>query len=121
VYVPAPKRRWGYYVLPLWFDDRFVGRIEPRIDRQADTLRVIGLWWEDGFDPVATEGFVDAFAVALNAHRQFGGVSSIDLPRSLRPRVLLTATRTALARLQQQQATPRWARPEISPRAAASR
>jgi uncharacterized protein YcaQ len=99
VYVPPAKRRWGYYVLPLWFGDRFVGRIEPRIDRQADTLRVIGLWWEDGFDPLAVDGFVDAFAVALEAHRQFGGVKSIELAKSIRPRSLASATRAALVRL----------------------
>ena len=34
------KRRWGYYVLPILFGDRLVGRIEPRIDRKAGTLRV---------------------------------------------------------------------------------
>ena len=61
VYVPAAKRRWGYYVLPLHFGDRFVGRIEPRIDRKAGVLRVVGLWWEDDFDPLATDGFIEAF------------------------------------------------------------
>ena len=96
VYVPAARRRWGYYVLPLLFGDRFVGRIEPRIDRQADTLRVLGLWWEDGFDPLGEVGFVEAFAGALEAHRQFGGVSSIVLPRTLRPRALAAAIRQAL-------------------------
>ena len=42
VYVPAPKRRWGYYVLPILFGDRLVGRIEPRIERKTNTLRIAG-------------------------------------------------------------------------------
>ena len=48
VYVPAAKRRWGYYVLPILFGDRLVGRIEPRIERASGALRILGLWWEDG-------------------------------------------------------------------------
>ena len=56
-----PKRRWGYYVLPLLYGDRLVGRIEPRADRKAGTLRIVDAWWEAGFDPLADE----AFAVAL--------------------------------------------------------
>ena len=70
VYVPAAKRRWGYYVLPLLYGDRFVGRIEPRIDRKAGALRILGLWWEDGFDPLdgANPGFAGAVAEALRAH-----------------------------------------------------
>jgi uncharacterized protein YcaQ len=75
VYVPAAKRRWGYYVLPILFGDRLVGRIEPRIERKTNELRIAGLWWEDGFDPMAEEGFgfVEAFAAAVEAHRAFGG------------------------------------------------
>ena len=53
VYVPQARRRWGYYVLPILFGDRLVGRIEPRIERREGVLRVVGLWFEDGFDPLA--------------------------------------------------------------------
>jgi uncharacterized protein YcaQ len=88
VYVPAAKRRWGYYVLPILYGDRLVGRIEPRIDRKADTLRVLGAWWEDGFDPLAAEGFVDALAAAIDAHRSFGSVRKLAWPRTARLRAL---------------------------------
>jgi hypothetical protein len=95
VYVPAARRRWGYYVLPVLWGDRLVGRIEPRIDRRSDTLRVLGLWWEDEFDPDAEEGFATAFAEAIDAHRRFGGVRTITMPRHARARPL----RRALAAL----------------------
>jgi uncharacterized protein YcaQ len=96
VYVPEPKRRWGYYVLPILHGDRLVGRIEPRIERRAGTLRVIDLWWEPGFDPLEEPGFVAAFAQALVAHRDFGDAAAIDLPRTARHRLFLTAVRGAL-------------------------
>jgi uncharacterized protein YcaQ len=96
VYVPAAKRRWGYYVLPLLYGDRFVGRIEPRIDRRTETLRVLGLWWEDGFDPFASEGFVEAFAAALEAHRRFGGSRRVAFPRVRRLASFVAAVRARL-------------------------
>ena len=96
VYVPAAKRRWGYYVLPILYGDRLVGRIEPRIERRTGTLRIVGLWWEDGFDPLATEGFVDAFAAAVSAHRSFGGLSKVAWPRAVRLRPLVAAVRDRL-------------------------
>jgi uncharacterized protein YcaQ len=96
VYVPAAKRRWGYYVLPILFGDRLIGRIEPRIDRRASTLRVIGLWWEDGFDPLAEPGFADAFGQALEAHRRFASVARIVLPREVRHRAFAAAVREGL-------------------------
>lgn len=96
VYVPARKRRWGYYVLPILYGDRLVGRIEPRIERRSRTLDVVGLWWEAGFDPLAEPGFVAAFAAALEAHRWFGDCTRIAFPRTLRHRPFVTAVRGAL-------------------------
>lgn len=96
VYVPAARRRWGYYVLPVLYGDRLVGRIEPRIDRRAGTLRVLGLWWEDGFDPVGTDGFVDALVEALEAHARFNDAGRIALPGTHAHRPLAAAIRERL-------------------------
>ena len=43
VYVPAEKRRYGYYVLPVIMDGRFVGRFEPKRARPFD----IAAWWDE--------------------------------------------------------------------------
>jgi uncharacterized protein YcaQ len=96
VYVPGPKRRWGYYVLPILFGDRLVGRIEPRLERRAGTLDVIDVWWEDGFDPLATDGFVAAMVEALEELARFGGVDRVALPRTQRHRALVRAIRDRL-------------------------
>ncbi len=47
IFVPAAKRKWGYYVYPLLEGARFVGRIELKADRKAGTLSVINLWAEE--------------------------------------------------------------------------
>jgi len=78
LFVPPAKRRWGWYVLPILFRDRFVGRIEPRIDRASDRIQVIGCWWEDGFAPRRADGFVDAMRTALRAYLHFAGVSRFE-------------------------------------------
>ena len=75
---PPAKRRWGWYVLPLLFRDRFVGRIEPRIDREDARVEVIGLWWEDGFAPRGVEGFVDAMREALRAYLRFAKANRLE-------------------------------------------
>ncbi|MDO8485969.1 MAG: crosslink repair DNA glycosylase YcaQ family protein [Candidatus Limnocylindrales bacterium] len=98
VYVPAARRRWGYYVLPVLYGDRLVGRIEPRVDRRTGVLRVVGQWWEDGFEPLRVDGFVDALVAALQAHARFNGARRIALPRTAVQRPLAKAVRERLGR-----------------------
>ena len=83
LFFPEAKRRFGWYVLPMLFRDRFAGRIEPRIDRDSDTVQILGLWWEDGFEPRRTDGFVDAMREALRAYVGFAGGSRIEWPPHL--------------------------------------
>ena len=90
---PPAKRRWGWYVLPLLFRDRFVGRIEPRIDRAGGRVEMLDLWWEDGFSPRRTEGFVDAMRDALRAYLRFAGVTRLEWPPHLATERRLFLTR----------------------------
>ena len=82
VYVPEPKRRWGYYVLPILFGDRFVGRIEPRLDRKAKSLAMLGIWFEPGFSPMQDAGFMPALRDAVEAYRCFVGATKVTWPRT---------------------------------------
>ena len=92
LYVPPAKRRWGWYVLPIVFGDRLVGRIEPRIVGAEGTVQVLAVWWEDGFEPRRAEGFVDAMRDALGAYLRFANKNRIDWPTELRTEKRLFGT-----------------------------
>jgi uncharacterized protein len=97
VYVPAAKRKWGYYVLPLLFGDRFVGRIEPRLDRKTGTLTMLGIWFEEGFGPTEEPGFIGALGEAVEAYRSFVGARKVVWPRTRTGRAVAGALRRARA------------------------
>ena len=48
IYTPEARRKYGYYVLPLLWGDRFIGRVEPVRDKGSGTLKIKNLWLEDG-------------------------------------------------------------------------
>lgn len=57
VYIPAQKRKYGYYVLPVLYGDRLVARFEPEAHRGNAVLKIKNWWWEDGVE--VTEDVVD--------------------------------------------------------------
>jgi uncharacterized protein YcaQ len=93
LFLPPAKRRWGWYVLPIAFGDRLVGRFEPRIDRDRARVQVLDVWWENGFAPRRAEGFVEAMRDALRAYLRFAAGSRLEWPHHLRTEKRLFLTR----------------------------
>jgi len=84
LFIPPAKRRWGWYVLPILFGDRFVGRFEPRIDSAQSRVEIVDVWWEDGFEPSRADGFVGAMRDALRAYLRFARADALEWPAHLR-------------------------------------
>jgi uncharacterized protein YcaQ len=46
MYKPAPARRWGYFALPILYEDRLVGKLDANADHKAGVLRVNAIHWD---------------------------------------------------------------------------
>ncbi len=98
VYVPAHKRRWGYYVLPILYGDDLVARLDPKLDRTTMTLEIKGFWHEDDA-PVKDVEFADALARGLIRFAKFVEAKKIDVA-AIRPPGLRRQVQKRLRELQ---------------------
>jgi uncharacterized protein YcaQ len=82
IYVPPDKRQYGYFTMPILHDDRLIGRIDPRVDREHETLVVNAVHLEPGVKPDLTTG--RAVARALGDLAQFTGMSRVSISSGIR-------------------------------------
>ncbi|ENX23057.1 hypothetical protein F892_02300 [Acinetobacter vivianii] len=77
-YVPAAKRQYGYFCLPLLYADRFVGRIDCKVHRSEKRLEVICLHLEDP-KMQDREAFIQALEIELQRFAVFNQCTSVDV------------------------------------------
>ena len=82
IYVPAAKREFGYYVLPILHDGRLVGRLDPKLHRERGELEVKAIHLEPWFK--REQRFDRGLAEALLSLGEHVGAARLDLPKGWR-------------------------------------
>jgi hypothetical protein len=70
-YVPEAKRKYGYFVLPILWGDRFVARLDSKADRKPKMFVIKRLLFEPGFDEY--DAVLPTLAEKLHAFAAFNG------------------------------------------------
>ncbi len=81
IYVPAAKREYGYYVLPILHGDRLIGRLDPAYDRTTGVLRVNAVYAQ----PEAPSDAWPSVRAALDDLAGWLGAERVELPRLPKP------------------------------------
>ena len=75
VFVPAQKRRYGYYVFPILEGHRLIGRIDMKCHRDTASLTVTGLWLEPGVK--LSKQRIAKLQAELDRYRRFTGCATV--------------------------------------------
>lgn len=91
VFVPEPKRIYGYYVFPVLEGDRLVGRIDVKAFRDAGALRVKAFWPEAGVS--LTKARMAKLEAELDRLARFAGCGRVEFLNGWRRDLLLAEAR----------------------------
>ena len=91
-YVPAAKRRYGYFALPLLYRDRFVGRMDCKAHRSQGRFEIKALF----LDGDVSDAFLAAFREAVVDYAAFTGCEEVEVGQ-VSPRCWLRPARTLFA------------------------
>jgi uncharacterized protein len=83
IYVPKAKRQYGYYVLPILHGDRFIGRLDPRLDRNTGRLEINAVYAE----PDAPASAAPEVVAAVRRLAAFTGAGEVVYNRSQLPAI----------------------------------
>ena len=78
-YVPAAKRRYGYFALPVLYQDRFVGRMDCKAHRSRKLFEIKSLFLENGFPNGVLDDFLPALRDAVIDYAAFNGCAEISV------------------------------------------
>jgi hypothetical protein len=95
VYKPAAKRRWGYYTLPILYDDQLVARLDPMVDSSSDRVVIKALWLENEATGKDVD-FIEALARGLARLTQFVNARTVDVS-AVKPTVLRRDLQSSIA------------------------
>ena len=76
-YTPAPKRKYGYYTMPILHHGKLVGRLDPKVDRKTRVFSVRSLHLEPGV--TLDESLAGALDGVLTEFAAFNGAETVDL------------------------------------------
>ncbi len=79
-YLPEPKRKFGYFCLPVLYNNQFVARFDPKADRASKTFYIKQMHFEKKFKPDST--FNIAFAERLKTFAVFNGCDKIVIDKA---------------------------------------
>lgn len=78
-YVPEAKRRYGYYVLPVVFGDRFVARLDAKAHRREGRFEVKALFLQEEAENDLADDFAPALAAEVRDYARFTGCEELTI------------------------------------------
>jgi uncharacterized protein len=78
-YVPANKRKFGYFVTPILWGAKFIGRLDPKADRKSGTLIINNVAFEDSL--VDLDEFIPSFSESIINFAAFNACNKITIKK----------------------------------------